>query len=424
MDAYKLKQILLDQMEELDPKAIPNLCHRKEEELVDLNSRLAQIVIGVRRCGKSTLCKNVLSKAKVAFGYVNFDDERLTDLRTEDLDDVLRTLYQIHGDIDHFFFDEIQNVKSWEFFVNRLLRQGKHLLITGSNSKLLADDLASHLTGRHNKIELLPFSFEEYCRYKGVDTVTRTTKNLGLIARAFDQYFELGGLPELLTESNPTAYVDALFENIIKQDIKKRFKVRNIESLRRLAQHLLNISPAIIRRKQLCDQLAVKSLVTMDHYLSYLSQAYLTLPLTKYSNKSSVRTQGEKAYAIDVSFMNKRREAFAGDNLGWRLETMVYLELRRRMRYASQDIYYFATPKTECDFITADGNIVTGLYQVCYDIEKEKTRKREIAGCLSAVQATGCKNVTLITAYQSEIIETKGITIRCIPAWEWMLDNA
>ena len=423
MDGNKLKQILLDQMEELDTNAIPHLCHRKEEDLVDLSSHLAQVVIGVRRCGKSTLCKNVLSKSKVAFGYVNFDDERLTDLRTEDLDDVLKTLYQIHGDIAYFFFDEIQNVKSWELFVNRLLRQGKHLLITGSNSKLLADDLATHLTGRHNKIELLPFSFAEYCNYKGVKTVPRTTKNIGLIARAFDEYFELGGMPELLTEGNPTAYIDALFENIIKQDIKKRFKVRNIESLRRIAQHLLNISPSIIRRPRLCELFEVKSPVTMDHYLSYLSQAYLTLPLTKYSNKSSMRTQSEKAYAIDVAFMNKRHEAFAGVNLGWRLETMVYLELRRRMRHASQDIYYFATQKTECDFVTADGNVVTGLYQVCYDISNGKTRKREIAGCVSAAQATGCKNVALITANQAETIETAGITIRCIPAWEWMLET-
>ena len=423
MDRNKLKRILLDQIEELDLSSIPNLCHRKEENLVDLNSHLAQIVIGVRRCGKSTLCKAVLNNAKVAFGYVNFDDERLAGLTTEDLDDVLMTLYQIHGDIEYFFFDEIQNIKSWELFVNRMLRQGKHLLLTGSNSRLLANDLATHLTGRHNKIELLPFSFAEYCAYKGVKTTPKTTKNIGLIARAFDQYFELGGLPELLTESNPKAYVDSLFESIIQHDIKKRFNIRNIDGLRRLAQHLLNISPAIIQRTGLCQQLEIKSPITLANYLSYLTQAYLTLPLTKYSNKSRLRTQSEKVYAIDTAMMNKRLEAFVGANLGWRLETVVYLELRRRIRYASQDIYYYATHKTECDFVTADGNTVTGLYQVCYDISAEKTRRREIAGCVSAARATSCHNIMLITFNHSEVIEANGLTIRCIPVWEWLLEN-
>ena len=423
MDRNKLLQVLSDQMEDLDINAIPHLCHRREEELVDLDSRLAQIVIGVRRCGKSTLCKNVLSRANVKFGYVNFDDERLSELTTEDLDDVLMTLYQMYGEIDYFFFDEIQNVRNWELFVNRLLRQQKHLLITGSNSRLLADDLATHLTGRHHKIELLPFSFSEYCDYNGVKTEPRTTKNLGLLARAFDHYFQSGGMPELLTETDSKAYIDALFESIVQQDIKRRFNVRNIESLRLLARHLLNVSPAIVRRAELCKILDIKSQATVANYLSYLAQAYLTLPLTKFSNKSSERIQGEKVYAIDVAMMNQRQEAFVGDNLGWRLETIVYLELRRRMRYASQDIYYYATPKTECDFLTAEGNRVTGIYQVCYDMSKEKTRRREIAGCVSAAQATNCTEATIITLAHSETITLKGIIIRCVPAYEWLLED-
>lgn len=198
MDKEKLKQILLDQTEELDTTLIPNLCHRKEEDLVDLNSHLAQVVIGVRRSGKSTLCKNVLQKTGVKFGYVNFDDERIGDIKSDELDDILMTLYRMHGDLEYFFFDEIQNVEHWELFINRLLRQGKHLLITGSNSKLLSQDLATHLTGRHSKIELLPFSFAEFCDYNQVMTAPLTTKNRGLLARAFEQYLAQGGLPELL----------------------------------------------------------------------------------------------------------------------------------------------------------------------------------------------------------------------------------
>ncbi len=420
MDKEKLKQIIIDQSDELDTRAIPNLCHRKEEDLVDLHSQLAQVVIGVRRCGKSTLCKNVLQKAAVKFGYVNFDDERLVELKTEELDDILMTLYQIHGDLDYFFFDEIQNINHWELFINRLLRQGKHLLITGSNSKLLSQDLATHLTGRHSKIELLPFSFAEFCNYNKVATTPLTTKNRGLLARCFDQYIAQGGLPELLHEKNSLGYVNSLYESIITQDIKRRFNVKNIEGLRLLSQHLLNISPAIINKPNLRKLFEMKSPITMDNYLSYLTQAYLILPIKKFSNKSSIRTQSEKIYAIDVAMMNKRENALAGNNLGWRLETIVYLELRRRIKYTNEDIYYYAVQKSECDFVTTSGNSVTGIYQVSYDISNAKTRKREISGCVSAANATNCNNVWLITNSHSETIEANGIKIQCIPAYEWL----
>ncbi len=420
MDKEKLKQILLDQTEELDTTSIPNLCHRKEEDLVDLNSRLAQVVIGVRRSGKSTLCKNVLQKTDVKFGYVNFDDERIGDIKSDELDDILMTLYQIHGDLEYFFFDEIQNVDHWELFINRLLRQGKHLLITGSNSKLLSQDLATHLTGRHSKIELLPFSFAEFCDYNQVSTAPLTTKNRGLLARAFEQYLAQGGLPELLYEKDALGYVNSLYESILTQDIKRRFNVKNIEILRQLSQYLLNITPAIINRPSLRELFEIKSPITMDNYLSYLTQAYLILPIKKYSNKSSVRAQSEKIYAIDVAMMNKRENALVGNNLGWRLETIVYLELRRRIKYASEDIYYYAVQKSECDFVTVDGDTVTGVYQVSYDITNEKTRKREIAGCVSAAKATKCDNVWLITNSHTETIEANGVRIQCVPAYEWL----
>lgn len=420
MDKEKLKQILLDQTEELDTTLIPNLCHRKEEDLVDLNSHLAQVVIGVRRSGKSTLCKNVLQKTGVKFGYVNFDDERIGDIKSDELDDILMTLYQMHGDLEYFFFDEIQNVEHWELFINRLLRQGKHLLITGSNSKLLSQDLATHLTGRHSKIELLPFSFAEFCDYNQVMTAPLTTKNRGLLARAFEQYLAQGGLPELLYEKDALGYVNSLYESILTQDIKRRFNVKNIEILRQLSQHLLNITPAIINKPSLRELFEIKSPITMDNYLSYLTQAYLILPIKKYSNKSSVRAQSEKIYAIDVAMMNKRENALVGNNLGWRLETIVYLELRRRIKYASEDIYYYAVQKSECDFVTVDGNTVTGVYQVSYDITNEKTRKREIAGCVSAAKATKCDNVWLITNSHTETIEANGVRIQCVPAYEWL----
>lgn len=156
MDKRTLETILADQAEELVLKQTLHFCQRKEEDKIDLKSTQAQVVIGVRRSGKSTLCYNALTRKKVKFAYVNFDDERLIHLKSEELNDVLEVLYKINGDFNYLFIDEIQNIPEWYLFVNRLLRKQMHLIITGSNAKLLSGELATHLTGRHHTIPLYP----------------------------------------------------------------------------------------------------------------------------------------------------------------------------------------------------------------------------------------------------------------------------
>ncbi|MDE5559576.1 MAG: AAA family ATPase, partial [Bacteroidales bacterium] len=144
------KKILSDQREELDNLDLSAFVPRMEERQINLKSKLAQVIIGVRRSGKSTLCQKVLLESGVKFGYVNFDDENFIHLPPEQLNEIIETLYRLYGPLDYLFFDEIQNIHEvWPLFINRLLRQGKHLIITGSNANLLSGELATHLTGRY-----------------------------------------------------------------------------------------------------------------------------------------------------------------------------------------------------------------------------------------------------------------------------------
>ena len=421
MKLADIEKVLLEQQDELEVLEGEVLIHRPEEDLINLKSKLAQVVIGVRRSGKSTLCFNALRKAGVHYAYANFDDERLADLEIEDLDNVLQTLYKIYGKFEYLFLDEIQNIDGWPLFVNRLLRQKIHILITGSNAKLLSSELASHLTGRHHKIELFPFSFKDWCTIKELDYTRLTTKNRGLLSKAYEEYFRQGGFPELISgEENPKEYISTLIDNIISQDIQKRYKIRNMDALKRLTHHILNETPSIIVKDTLQDIMGIKSERTLGNYLLYLNQTYLISTINKYSSKSRERTRGEKAYAIDVAFMDKRENAFSGENLGWRLETIVYLELLRRKAGTENDIYYFQSRSAEADFVVCDGNKTLAVYQVSYDISNEKTRKREIRGCIAAAKATKCNNLFLITDHESETIEEDGYTIQVIPVWEWL----
>lgn len=423
MDKRILETILSDQAEELELKKKQKFCRRKEEDLIDPDSPQAQVVIGVRRSGKSTLCYNALIRKGVKFAYVNFDDERLINLTVTDLNDVLEVLYKINGDFNYLFIDEIQNIPEWYLFVNRLLRRQIHVIITGSNAKLLSGELATHLTGRHHTINLYPFSFSEYCEAKGIDTMSMSTMAVARRRAVFDDYMRKGGFPELSRVRNERDYIDELVRNILQRDIEQRFKVKHVTSFEEMSQHLLNIAPAIVVDKKLKEAFGFGSQHTAKNYVGYLKQAYLLVGLHKYSPKSLQRLTAEKVYPIDVSLMNRRSDAFSGENFGWRLETIVYLELLRRYKSQGFDIYYFSERSGECDFVICEGRKAVVAIQVSYDISNEKTRKREISGLLLAAKKTGCKNLLLLTDHSYEDIETEDYKIAVRPVFDYLLNE-
>lgn len=421
MDKRLLETILADQADELKLKQKIHFCQRREEDLIDLESPQAQVIIGVRRSGKSTLCYNALTRIGVKFAYVNFDDERLMELTSNDLNDVLEVLYKIYGGFNYIFIDEIQNIPEWYLFVNRLLRRQMHVVITGSNAKLLSGELATHLTGRHHSITLYPFSFAEYCELKEIDTKSQSTMAVAARRAAFDEYMLQGGFPELNFIKNDKAYIDDLVNNILTRDIEQRFKIIHTSAFEQLSHHLLNVVPAIIVDKTLQEIFNIKSQQTAKNYVSYLKQAYLLVGLHKYSPKSRLRVLGEKAYPIDVALMNKRRDAFAGDNLGWRLETIVYIDLLRRYGNEGKDIYYYSDRYGECDFIVCDGRTPLLAVQVSFDISSPKTKKREISGLLLAARKVGCRNLLLLTDHEYEDLTIDGYNIAIRPAYDYLL---
>ncbi len=423
VDKRMIEQVLSEQSEELVALKDVALCARKEEAQVDLDSNLAQVIIGVRRSGKSTLCYNVLKSHGDKFAYANFDDERFADLQTSDLNTVLEVLYKIYGDFKYLFLDEIQNIEGWHLFVNRLLRQRMHIIVTGSNAKLLSGELATHLTGRNEQIELYPFSFAEWCQCKGIDVNSKTTKAEALRRVAFDEYLKQGGFPELLHKANKTRYVGNLINNILKRDIEQRHKVKYVDAFERLAHHLMNIAPVTIVESELASITGIKSSHTVNNYIGYLKDAYLLLGVKRFSPKSRQRIRCEKVYSVDVSLMDSRPDAFVGENIGWRLETIVYVELLRRNRPKERDVYYYKNSSGyEADFVVCKNNVVEEIYQVSYDISKEKTRKREFRGLITASKDTQCNNLFLITDFHREEVVVEDKVIKIIPAYDWLIE--
>ncbi len=422
LDLRIIETVLVDQSEELAVRGNARLAHRIEEQRINMNSPLAQVVVGVRRSGKSTLCYNALQTAKVKYGYINFDDDRLADIHTEDLNSLLEVAYKVYGNFTHLFLDEVQNVPAWHLFVNRLLRQGLRLIITGSNAKLLSGELATHLTGRHHIIRLYPFSFRDYCVYHNVETQRLTTQNTAFLRQAFDEFLQSGGFPELNLDVDVQDYINDLVNSIINRDIEQRFRLTGKANFEQLAQHIMNLAPAKYT-KDWGTPFQIQSVNTLKNYIAYLQQAFLLIGLHKYSPKSKLRLPGLKLYTVDVALMNMRIDAFAGINLGWRLETMVYIELLRRAQQNKQDIYYMSDRYAECDFIVCEKNEVKQCVQVSYDISSYKTRKREIAGLLFAAKQTRCNKLLLLTDHDYEDITIQGESIKIRPVYLWSINS-
>jgi predicted AAA+ superfamily ATPase len=164
MEIELLKRIIEDQRKEIEEKF-------EKEKIVDrefvnytkkfLTHPNILAVLGVRRCGKSIFSLILAKKTKEKWAYVNFDDERLARAKTEDLDKILQSFYELYGKVNLIVLDEIQNIYGWELFANRP-RRTKKVIITGSNSKLLSGELATHLTGRYLDFILYPFLSEKF----------------------------------------------------------------------------------------------------------------------------------------------------------------------------------------------------------------------------------------------------------------------
>lgn len=428
MKLQDIKQIIIDQKKELESSM-------KRERIIErdvledykkhIQYNLVKVIQGIRRCGKSTISYQLLKDKN--FAYINFDDERLASLETEDLNKVLESFYEVYGKFKFILLDEVQNVNGWELFVNRLKRQGFNVVLTGSNAKLLSKELATHLTGRHIPLELFPFSFREFLKYYDLkfDIKLLTTKDKGLIKNKFNEYVQKGGFPEILKEDIIVeSYLRSLYSTIINKDVILRNKIRYIKTLKDIANYLISNCSCQISFNKIKNIFNLRSVHTVLNYVSYLEEVYLFFFLKRlsYKYKESL-IANRKNYVIDVGLINALSIKFS-QNKGKIYENIVAIELLRKKSLKGLDIYYWQDIyKNEVDFVIKQGLKIKELIQVCCDIDDIKTEKREVKALLKVSKEIKCKNLLVITEDQEAEKKVEGKKIRFIPLWKWLLEN-
>lgn len=301
-----------------------------------IDKDIIKVIVGVRRCGKSymfdliieELLKRGINKENILLinfesaKYRNVSNPRELDLLVDDL------TKGIDGKI-YMFFDEIQNVDGWERSINSFrIDYDCDIYLTGSNSKLLSGELATHLAGRYMEIKMYPFSFKEYLDYKKIPP----NKN------AFADYLVYGGFPFLLSLENETdkiEYLNDIFNSIFLKDIIERYNIRDAGLLTRIVDFILDNAGKIVSSKSISDYLRTKEKIkvspkTIYNYLDYLTSACLLYKVQREDLEGKkILSINEKYYCVDQGF-NQVRIGRNQVNNSRIMENIVYFELLRR----------------------------------------------------------------------------------------------
>ena len=338
---------------------------------------LVKILAGIRRCGKSTILEMLrddLLKSGIAADHII--SMRYT---SEDYDDGMtdKDMYQIirermTGDGRYYLLlDEVQEIAGWEKAVNSLLENADtDIYVTGSNSKLMASEISTYLTGRYVSIPVYTLSFSEYLEFKKSDS--RPQKEL------LNEYLRMGGFPIValgnFDERSSYQIVEGIYNSVINNDITKRHHVTNFDLFNRVVKYIVeNVGKTFSANaiaKFLKSEGRSLSVEAVYNYLNWLEKAFVIYRCQRYDlqGKSVLKTQ-EKFYLADAS-LKYCMMGFNPKSLAAMLENIVYFELRRR----GYEVYIGKNETKEIDFVAVrrDERIYV---QVCRSLPEESDRE-------------------------------------------------
>lgn len=399
----------------------------------------ATVCVGVRRCGKSTYMFQVIQNlieqgvARENILYLNFFDDRLHNLQHEGLGLIIEAYYSLYPEKKntekvYCFFDEIQVIPGWESFVDRLMRtENCEIYITGSSAHLLSKEIATQMRGRALSWEMFPFSFKEYLDYKGINIATPlSTKKKFLAQKAFEEYWETGGFPEVLGLSRNLRIKihQEYLQAILFRDLVERHDIAHPKAVTDLAHRLIDTTASLYSINSLTGYLqslshkAPKSAVST--YVDWFEDAYFLFTVRVFdASLARSKMAPKKIYCIDHAFVTSVSSRILV-NSGHLLENLVFLALRR----VSPLVYYYKT-KTgrEVDFIIQTPNRQKILVQVCESMANEQTRKREVLALTDAMAELGLNSSIIVTRHEEEEFHIDSKRINIMPIWRFLLDQ-
>jgi len=384
------------------------------------------VFVGIRRAGKSYLLyqriQELLARgvSPSAILYINFEDERLSGMKAEDLNLLLEVHWEMHNVQPILFLDEIQNIGGWEKFARRMADTKHRVYITGSNAKMLSSEIQTTLGGRYIPVDVYPYDFGEYLSAGNVPFAGNTllsTQGKARVLRMFNDYFQFGGLPETLMFSSKRDYLNSIYQKIYLGDIAARHSISNIPALRILIKKLAEcvMQPlSYTRLANIVSSAGIKiSVNSVINYIEYAKDAWMIASIQNIAGKLVEKETRPKYYFADNGILN----LFLLDGAPSLFENLVVLHLLRT--YGRTDTVFFYNKGIEVDFYLPETSIAI---QACYNLNNtDGTLDREINSLLKLSNFMDCKKLMIITGDTEKIIEAKGKKIDVVPLWKWLL---
>jgi len=380
------------------------------------------VFVGVRQAGKSYTLYQLIQE-KLSDGvpvenmvYINFDDERLHGMQSDQLNLILEANYSVREVKPTFFFDEIQNVDSWEKFARRLANQKYQVYITGSNAKMLSRDIQTVLGGRYIDMAIYPYSFAEFLSANGIERGARWMygQKRGEVERAFNDYFQWGGFPELIRFKEKRVWLNGLYNRIFFNDLVVRHKIKNEEALRLVLRKLAESVCQPISYTRLCNMVKAVGVLcgtaTVIEYINHFMDACLIFPLQNYASRFVDRETTKKFYFVDNGLLN----LFLRENQSSLLENLCAIEMRKR--YGDKLYYYLHN--IEVDFYVPEEDLAI---QSSYRFSDENTIKREITALEKLHKTHPLKKAIIVTRDDETTINKGNLVIDVVPIWKWIL---
>lgn len=394
---------------------------------------------GVRRCGKSTLMEITINSLygqgvpRENILWLGFDDERLKNMGSDELDEIITAYMEMFPDIPlkdvYMFFDEIQLIKDWEYFILRLYKTYcKNIYICGSNATMLSTELSSALRGYPLEFETYPLSFNEYCRFKEISTKCVREQDWARLKTAFEEYNKESAFPEIVLtpmKSEQLKLLHGYFDTMLLKDLAEHYKISNTSMLRYFIKRIMANLTKPTSINAIHNDIKSQGLKVSknDLYLwaNYICEIFMFVRIPKY-DRSLIREQKslDKYYCIDNGMRDAVLMPQSNDN-GKKLENNVLLQLNRKKLPSDKISYY--QEENECDFVIQRNDKVIQLIQVTWDMTDEETSEREINGILKASAMTGCDNMLIITNDEERTIVRDGKRIDVVKAWKWMIES-
>lgn len=342
-------------------------------------SDLVKVLIGIRRCGKSVLLKQIevelinegIDESHII--YLNFEDLSYSFIANEM--DLHKYIKDRITDTNKYYlmFDEIQNVDNFEKAINSFrATMNCSVFVTGSNGKLLSGELATHLSGRYVSFKIMPFSFREVCEIKGLNRNNIQDED-------FMEFLNYGGMPQrflMQSEIETRVYLSDLYNSIVLRDIIQRSKIKDVDILNRIVEYMVMNTSQTFSAKSISDFFGSinrkVSTETIYGYIEYISSSLIMNKAVRYDIRGKrILTRSDKYYLTDLGLSKINNTGFKTE-IGSLIENVIYNELVHR----GYEVYVGKTVKGEIDFIVMDGE-KRSYFQVAYLLADPKVIKRE-----------------------------------------------